>query len=60
VNRERCGFTGKLMFPTREAALGALAGYARALGSRKVTKRCVFCGSFHLTKGTRGRPGKAR
>lgn len=55
-----CGFTGKKRFPTKEDAQKALAAYGRARGSRKVQKRCPFCDGFHMTKGVRGRPGKAR
>lgn len=58
--REKCGVTGKLMFVTPDAAHGALAAFARGKGSRRVTKRCVFCGTYHLTKGVRGKPGRGK
>ena len=51
--REKCGFNGKEMFPTKDEARKALRDWAHAKGSRRVF-RCEFCNSYHLTKGQRG------
>lgn len=58
---ERCGVTGKVMYPTRDAATGALGGFAYAKGSRRVQRgTCAFCHAYHLTKGERGRRSKGK
>lgn len=49
---EKCGVTGKIMFPTRQAALAFLGRYGWRAGSRRA-HWCVFCESYHTTKGQR-------
>jgi hypothetical protein len=51
---ERCAFTGKERFETKEVAARALSEWAYAKGSRRVQRRCPGCWGFHLTKGQRG------
>lgn len=52
---ERCGFTGKQIFTTKDAARAALRGWAGSKGSKQVMPRCIACDGYHLTKGVRGR-----
>ncbi len=54
-----CGKTGKKRFAKKADALAALASFGWAKGSRKV-HFCVFCDGYHMSKGQRGRPGRAR
>jgi hypothetical protein len=51
---ERCAFTGKQRFDTKEEAQRALAGWAGGKGSKRIQRRCPGCWGFHLTKGERG------
>jgi hypothetical protein len=58
--RDLCGATGKIRFATKPEAAAFLAAKGRQGGCTKVQRRCAFCDGFHLTKGVRGKPGKAR
>lgn len=54
LDKDLCGVTGKERHATKEEAKEILGRYAHERGSRKVY-RCVFCDSYHLTKGARGK-----
>jgi hypothetical protein len=57
--QELCNVIGKERLPNKRAARIALAAFGRRKGSRTV-HWCIFCEGYHMTKGVRGKPGRAR
>ena len=51
--RTRCRVIGKEMLGSKREARAALAAYGRKKGSNSI-HWCIFCESYHMTKGVRG------
>lgn len=54
----RCGATGKLIFPSKDAAQAALRNGLRSRKGNWHTKWCPFCSHYHNSSSSAGRKGK--
>lgn len=55
-----CPLTGKISHATKRDAEARVKQLTAAKGGRWKRYRCQLCMFWHVSKGQRGRPGKAR
>lgn len=54
----KCNVTGKSIYPDKETARKAIRHLRTKYKGRAVAKWCIFCETYHVTKGLHGNKGK--